>query len=320
MKTKTTVFLFIIFILLTACGSQQNPGDSQTAYADEVSYIDPSADASVAKGSRDNSIRCLTPSAPGTVIYSSVNASLDLSNASEGYLCASYNGTCPKVKLQITGPDAVTYTFDMHGGMEYFPLSAGSGSYTIGIYENVTANQYSVNLTETVDVSIENEFGPFLYPNQYCMFDASSATVQKAADLAYAANSDLDVITNIFNYVIKTISYDHEKAETIQSGYVCDVDAILESGTGICLDYAAIMTCMLRSQGIPTRLEVGYAGSAYHAWISTYVEQKGWINGMIEFDGVNWSLMDPTFCANTGKEELKSFIGDGSNYLLKYVY
>ncbi len=26
-----------------------------------------------------------------------------------------------KVKLQITGPDSVTYTFDLHGGNEVFP-------------------------------------------------------------------------------------------------------------------------------------------------------------------------------------------------------
>ena len=77
---------------------------------------------------------------------------------------------------------------------------------------------------------------------------------------------------------------------------------------------------MLRSQNIPTRLEVGYAGSAYHAWISTYITDVGWVNGIIQFDGVSWSLMDPTFAANSSEEELRSFIGDGSNYTLKYRY
>ncbi len=320
MKKKVIFLFYIFYIMLTACGAPGGAGDSSGVYADEVNFVDPTVDASVEKGSRDNAVRCLTPSAPGTVVYSSDTALLDLSNAAEGYICASYTGSCPKVKLQITGPDAVTYTYDMRGGKEFFPISAGSGSYTIGVYENVTSNQYSVNMTQTVDITVTNEFGPFLYPNQYCMFDASSATVQKAADLAYAANNDLDAVTNIYNYVIKTISYDHAKAENIQSGYVCNVDETLASGTGICLDYAAVMTCMLRSQGIPARLEVGYAGSAYHAWISAYVDEKGWINGIIEFDGESWSLMDPTFSANTDKEELKSFIGDGSNYILKYVY
>ena len=43
-------------------------------------------------------------------------------------------------------------------------------------------------------------------------------------------------------------------------------------------------------------------------------------NGIIQFDGVNWSLMDPTFAANAGSKQLKSFIGDGSNYVTKYNY
>ena len=55
-------------------------------------------------------------------------------------------------------------------------------------------------------------------------------------------------------------------------------------------------------------------GRHMHAWISTYVNDIGWINGIIQFDGVNWSLMDPTFAANAGSKQLKSFIGDGSNY------
>lgn len=44
---------------------------------------------------------------------------------------------------------------------------------------------------------------------------------------------------------------------------------------------------MLRSQRIPTRLEVGYMGDVYHAWISIYTKETGWVNGIIEFDGKN---------------------------------
>ena len=126
--------------------------------------------------------------------------------------------------------------------------------------------------------------------------------------------------TKVYNYVTSTITYDHTKAATVQSGYTPNVDEIMASGTGICLDYAAVMASMLRSQNIPTRLEVGYAGQAYHAWISTYITDVGWVNGIIEFDGVNWSLMDPTFAANSSETALKNFIGNGSNYKTKYIY
>jgi len=80
------------------------------------------------------------------------------------------------------------------------------------------------------------------------------------------------------------------------------------------------MAAMLRSQRIPTKLEIGYAGDAYHAWVTTYVEDVGWINGIIQFDGNEWTLMDPTFAANADTKTLKKFVGDGSNYTIKYEY
>ena len=54
------------------------------------------------------------------------------------------------------------------------------------------------------------------------------------------------------------------------------------------------MTSMLRSQNIPTKLEVGYSGDAYHAWISTYIDDKGWVDDIIQFNGNTWQIMDPT--------------------------
>ena len=167
---------------------------------------------------------------------------------------------------------------------------------------------------------LANEFGPFLYPNQYVNFNADSKAVAKGAELAAGADTDLDVVISIYNYITASIKYDYNKASDPPAGYVTDVDEILTSGTGICLDYAALMSAMLRSQQIPTRLEVGYAKDAYHAWISVYIEETGWLNGLIEFTGSSWTLVDPTFGANSSEKSLKKFIGDGTNYTLKKVY
>ncbi len=272
-------------------------------------------------GSRDNTPVCLIPTADGSAESHNEFASIDYSNAAEGYIMVRYTGECPKVKLQITGEDAVTYTYNLVSeDYEAFPLSSGNGSYTVWVLENISGTSYLTCLAETIDVNITNEFGPFLYPNQYCNFTSDSQTVSKGAELAKSANTDLEVVANVYNYIIGNITYDYEKAETVPSGYTSDVDTILNSGTGICLDYAAVMTSMLRSQRIPTRLEVGYVGEAYHAWISTYITDIGWVNGIVEFDGVSWKLMDPTFAANNSEKELKKFIGDGSSYIVKYMY
>ena len=42
--------------------------------------------------------------------------------------------------------------------------------------------------------------------------------------------------------------------------------------------------------------------------------------GRIEFDGNVWTLVDPTFGANTDDKALKKFIGDGTNYILQKMY
>ena len=316
----TTSIVSICSLLLMSCA--QNITTSTVSDSSTVSLADePVASfASLDSGTRSNTPVCLVPTASGVTVYSNALAAIDASNASEGYIMVNYKGTNPKVKLQMTGANGVTYTYNLHGGYETFPLSSGDGSYKVAVYENVTGNQYSTALSQTIKVTITNVFGPNLYPNQYVNFNMGSQVVSEAMQLAQSCNSDLEVVTKVYNYVTSNISYDHNKAANVQSGYTSNVDEILLSGTGICLDYAAGMASMLRSQNIPTRLEVGYAGSAYHAWISTYITDIGWVNGIIEFDGANWSLMDPTFAANSSETALKNFIGNGSNYKTKYIY
>lgn len=298
---------------------------NETDFPDETIILETLLDEEVptttldAAGTRDNTPVCYVPVASGVTVYSNALAEIDASNTAEGYIMVNYKGTNSKVKLQITGSNGVTYTYTLGGGYETFPLSAGSGSYKVSVYENVTGNQYAVALSQTISASITNPNGPYLYPNQYVNFNAGSQVVAKAKQLAEGCSSDLDVVTKIYNYAT-TITYDYTKANSVQSGYVPNPDTIMQNGTGICLDYASVMASMLRSQDIPTRLEVGYAGSAYHAWISTYITDIGWVNGVIEFDGTNWSLMDPTFAASSSDSTLKNFIGDGSNYKTKYIY
>ena len=271
---------------------------------------------------RDSTPKVLTPSADGVTVYQNDFASIDASNTSQGYVMVKYNGTNEKVKLQITCPDQSCYTYLIsdRGAYDTFPLTAGNGSYALQVLENVAGDTYTVSLAQSINVSIEDEFLPFLYPNQYVNFHADSQAVSKGSDLAKDTCSDLDVVQNIYNYVIKNISYDTEKAQNVSYGYVPDVDDTLSSKKGICFDYAALMTSMLRSQNIPTKLEVGYSGDAYHAWISTYIDDKGWVDDIIQFDGDTWQIMDPTLAATNDSAAVKKYVGDGSHYVVKYTY
>ena len=303
--------LLCMSLVFCSCGAENKQSGGNSATKQSESSQD-------TKGSRDNTPVVLTGQADGTVTYGNEGVTIDASYISEGYIMVSYTGTNEKVKLQITGPDEVVYTYDLHGDYETFPLTAGSGSYTVGVFENIEGTSYSTLFTQTIDVKIDDEFGPYLYANQYVNFNGDSKVVEKAEELSKPCNDDLEVIEQVYNYMISNFTYDYDKAESVQSGYLPDVDEVFEAQTGICFDYAAVMAAMLRSQRIPTRLEVGYAGDIYHAWISTYIEEQGWVNGIIQFDGKNWELMDPTFASTSSKPE--DFITNTDEYITKFVY
>ena len=303
--------LLCMSLVFCSCGAENKQSGGNSATKQSESSQD-------TKGSRDNTPVVLTGQADGTVTYGSEGVTIDASHISEGYIMVSYTGTNEKVKLQITGPDEVVYTYNLHGDYETFPLTAGSGSYTVGVFENIEGTSYSTLFTQTIDVKIDDEFGPYLYANQYVNFNGDSKVVKKAEELSKPCNDDIEVIEQVYNYMISNFTYDYDKAESVQSGYLPDVDEVFEAQTGICFDYAAVMAAMLRSQRIPTRLEVGYAGDVYHAWISTYIEEQGWVNGIIQFDGKNWELMDPTFASTSSKPE--DFITNTDEYITKFVY
>ncbi len=308
-KWRILLAFFCILSLLTALSSCRKAADTEAG----------------SSGSRDNTPQVLVPTAPGTSVIGNERISLDISNTAEGYLCARYAGSASRIKIFIITPDEVKYTYDLTAADDWavLPLTGGNGVYQIEVYENVEGTSYSTLFKEpSLSVSLNDEFRPFLYPNQYTWFTADSETVKKAAELAQNADSDLDVITNVYNFTIGTIVYDDDKAAEAETGalagYLPDVDQVLESGKGICFDYAAVMTAMLRSQGIPVKLEIGYSGEAYHAWISAWVDEIGWVDNVIQFDGKSWTLMDPTLAANNSADAVKKYVGDGSNYIVKY--
>lgn len=263
----------------------------------------------------------LLPEASGTIVYGNDTISIDASNVSEGYVMVRHQGGVDKVKLQITTPDGTVYSYTLSiGSFEAFPLSGGNGTYHLDVLEHAYDNMYAVAFSQDIDVTVNDEFRPYLYPNQYVWFTADNEAVTYAASLSDKSSSDLNYVEQIYNYIIENITYDDELAATVETNYLPDIDRTLNTKKGICFDYASLMSAMLRSQGIPTKLVVGYSGEAYHAWISVYLTEIGWVDNIIEFDGKNWSLMDPTLAANNSSKSVAKYIGDGNNYTVKYSY
>lgn len=321
MNGKALSFLIFTFIFVftagffTGCGGKAPALDTAAGTTDKTEKKD--------AGKKRESIRqILLPTADGTVVYGTEAISIDASNTSEGYIMVQYAGSADKVKMQITIPDGTQYTYNLAGGGAYeaFPLSGGDGAYHIEILEHAYDDMYALAFAQDIDAALNDGFRPFLYPNQYAWYTQESEAAGRAASLSDESSDDLDFVEKVYRYVIQNITYDKELAADIPAGYIPDVDDTLRTGTGICFDYASLMTAMLRSQGIPTKLEVGYSGEAYHAWIDVYLKESGWVDKIIKFDGESWTLMDPTLAAGNNRSSVGEYIGDGSNYTIKYSY
>lgn len=322
-KLLFSSILICFSLSIAACGSQDASVSSPsiTEISEGTVSDSSSSESESSKGTRDNTPVCLVPDASGSNIIGEDLVDINISNTKDGYICVTYKGDASRTRIILTTPMGLSYNYDLYKDRcDTFPLTGETGTYNVGIYELISGNDYSVLFNEDFEVSSIDEYSPYLYPNQYVNFTKDTKAVSLASDLCLSANSDLDAVQNIYNYVINNVEYDYDKADNVESTYVPVVDDTLSTGKGICFDFASLMATMLRSQGIPTRLEIGYAGDVYHAWISTYISEVGWVNGIIEFDGQNWELMDPTFATTTSEKKLKNYIGEGDNYVTKFVY
>lgn len=247
---------------------------------------------------------------------------VDFSHSGQGYFTCILKEEGVKVNIQISGPDGVTYKYFIETADKVvtFPLTAGDGSYVILGFENIVDDEYTTLFSDVQTVELDSEFLPFLYPNQYVDFTEDSAAIRLAAELSADAATDVDALNAVYDYVISHIVYDDEKAATVETGYLPDIDETLATGTGICFDYAALTVAMLRSLSIPAKLAIGYSGDYLHAWVDVYIESKGWVENAIQFSGEDWTLLDPTLSASgSDSDSIKEYIGDGENYTVLYV-
>ena len=207
------------------------------------------------------------------------------------------------------------------GETAVIPFTDGEGSYLITCYQQVAGRQYAALSGHQLDVSLSNPFYPYLYPNQYVRFTPQTDACILAQELLPSDCSDIEGLNAIYEYVTTHVTYDESKARSIDAGYLPDVDETLHSGTGICFDYAALMTAMLRARDIPCRLVTGYSGTVKHAWIDAYILSKGWVQQAISFDGESWNRLDPTFYSvSTDEDFILAYIGDGDNYNEQYAH
>lgn len=245
------------------------------------------------------------------------NVQLDASALEQGVV-ALRAVSDSRMKFQIVCGET-KYNYDLVSGEPaVLPLNMGNGSYTFRLMEQVEGSKYACTWSQTRPVTMADEFQTFLHPSQLVAYDRDSQCVAKARELAAACDTDAEVASAIYGYLVDNIQYDRKKADTVQSGYLPDPDDTLTTGKGICFDYASLAAAMMRSLGIPCKLITGYVGQdTYHAWNSFYLQEQGWVTVEIRVSPNSWQRVDITFAASGTPADA---LMDDSRYTTRYTY
>lgn len=242
---------------------------------------------------------------------------IDYSHTNLGYIRIKRlddSGINMKIRLTNNGEGNYWYDLNKTGVYETFPLVNGSGTYQLEVRIQVpSTGKYALVYGHDIEVSLDNEQTPYLYPNQTVDYDQNSKAIQKAFALCKDDDNALKRVKSIYDYVVNDIQYDYDKLEETKDKYVLPVlDETLDKKKGICFDYAALMAGMCRSQHIPCKVIVGDTEMDYHAWVEVWLEGKGWIDPAILFEKDTWTRMDPTYASTHA-----NYNGE---YITKYVY
>ena len=214
------------------------------------------------------------PDPSGEDVQSSGKLVVDCSHMDQGYVMARVSEpTSHAMKLRVTfGGGQLMYDLNSEGEYESIPLQLGSGTYEFSLFENVSGSKFSAEGKVTLAVELADENAAYLAPNQYVNYDPESVTVQKSDEICAGKTTARECYDAVCDFITSEFSYDFVRAKTISSGTLPEVDPCFEKRSGICQDMAAVMVCMLRVQGIPAKLVIGYADQYYHAWTVAVVD------------------------------------------------
>jgi transglutaminase-like putative cysteine protease len=149
----------------------------------------------------------------------------------------------------------------------------------------------------------EGDFWEMLLPSEFAT--PTPALKELASKLDLRRRDDpLSVLHTLNKQLCEHFDY-KPKSTKVDS----PIDHALESGAGVCQDFAHIMTTLLRTElQIPCRYVSGYLfhggeahdrseASATHAWVEAFLPELGWVG------------FDPTNCLVAGGRHIRTAIG-----------
>lgn len=244
-----------------------------------------------------NLIKCMTLALFVFVLCMVTEGTAYAADTKEDVFCDNENGIITikynnkdnaKMKIGVT-KDKQSYYYDLGSGSNEIdiPLTMGNGSYKIKILKNISGTKYGVVVSTNIELELKDENLVYKQSNVVIDFELTDQSIKKSDELVKNCKSDKEIVSTIYQYVIKNFVYDYDKAKTVSAGYLPDIEIVYKNKKGICYDISAIMAAMMRSQGIEVKLVTGYTPNIpgiYHAWNSIY-----------DSEGKSWYTVDGTY-------------------------
>lgn len=166
--------------------------------------------------------------------------------------------------------------------------------YTVGPYQQLTVvanlegqaryRDYNLTNSGTKKDLPADVVANYTKSTRYWQTDGAVAEAAKSVTKPDAKVSDN--VQAVYNYVIDKLTYNNDKIKfNVRQGAA---KALANPSNAVCLEYADLMIAMLRSQGIPARMVIGYAyagsikssaavADSLHSWVEAYIPGTGWM-------------------------------------------
>lgn len=170
---------------------------------------------------------------------------------------------------------------------------------------NLSLTEYKKRLSELNNLS--------LYTKADKYWESDNPQILKVANDLLASKEGegvVDIIRADYNFVIDKLTYSYEKLENGNERF--GALGALNGSQAVCMEYADLLTAILRAQGIPSRSAIGYgndptlstssSAKTGHQWVQVWIPDYGWLS------------VDPTW-----GETQREYIGGDLDHILWYT-
>jgi len=167
-----------------------------------------------------------------------------------------------------------------NGYAQWTGLQIASGTsltFEIDYLELSFSTEYQINKSNTTAYDSSSEIhAKFTKPEP--LIESNNPEISnKAGNLTVGASNPAEMVSDIYNYVIKHLHYVEQKEE---KGALW----ALNSSIGDCSEYSYLFVALCRAAGVPARINAGFAfypdASVVHSghmWAEYYLEGYSWI-------------------------------------------